>query len=728
MIRTLRIQGYKSFSAASPVIVEFEDKPALLLYGMNGAGKSAIGQIIDRNGNQREPVPGCTLEVSPGGPFSFLVYNEEFVQRTFGNSAGMPGIFTLGEQNTADLREKEAAESELSELSGRHTELSDRKATREQELDRLSDQMHELAWKSYRAHDDGPFDRFLVGFGKSKPKFFQQLQRVTLDDDDLVEELDALKQRLSDIENDESGVKSKVSANGLEVFARVEADSIWSKTISGSTDSRLSGLVTERKNIHWVKQGRSFLKDATCPFCQVRVADDFEAELVRLLDTSYEQDVAVVEERERQYRVAQDALGEEWTRIRLEPFANESPLLNAAYDRLTAVLQANRLLMRTKLEAPRDPIRLTSTDAEVEALRLAIQQVNQRIAEFNGRISDRVAVEEEVRAGFWKRLKSDNKDALTLFEDAKRGIAEAIQELDTEMSTLTERERLLRARVRDLAARSVGTLAAVEAINARLAHMGVSGFEIVKHTDKDNLYRLARPGVGIGEYASLSEGEKTLISFLYFVELVSGSAAPDTSTPLSRKIVVVDDPISSLSHNYVYDIATLIARELVRPGGGGARQVVVLTHSLFFYHELLKHLKDKHVDLRRVVKSSHSQVVPMGRKDILSDYAAYWQILKDARRNLAHVVAVPNAMRCIFEHFFAFTERREEFRLALEQLEGDDHRFTPLARYLNRESHADGINLTDFGEYDLDYFMSKFEAVFNNTGYPDHFGRWMNSD
>ena len=533
---------------------------------------------------------------------------------------------------------------------------------------------------------------------------------------------------MSDIQNDAAAAKSRIGANGLEVFARVEGDSIWLKAIAGSADSRLSALVTKSKNIHWVKQGRAFMQDGVCPFCQTHVADDFDAELVRLLDTSYEQDIAALEDRERQYRVALTGLENDWARISREAFANDSLSLRAAYDGLTAALQANRLLMRGKLESPREPVTFASTDGLVETLRHALQQVNQRIDDFNRRISDRAAVEDDVRVGFWKRLKADNKDALVLFGDAKRGIDDAIQVLDSDISAAVERERVLRTQVRELAARSVGTLAAVGAINARLTRMGVSGFEIVKHADSDNLYRLARPGVGIGEYASLSEGEKTLISFLYFVELVSGAAAPDAATPLSRKIVVVDDPISSLSHNYVYDVATLIARELVRPGGGGARQVVVLTHSLFFYHELLKQLKDRHVDLRRVVKGTHSQVVPMGRADILSDYAAYWQILKDARRNFTHVVAVPNAMRCIFEHFFAFTDRREEFRLALEHLEGDDHRFTPLARYLNRESHADGINLTDFGEYDLDYFMNKFEAVFDKTGYPDHFARWMRSD
>ncbi|MCE6984472.1 hypothetical protein EI534_45415, partial [Pseudomonas frederiksbergensis] len=59
----------------------------------------------------------------------------------------------------------------------------------------------------------------------------------------------------------------------------------------------------------------------------------------------------------------------------------------------------------------------------------------------------------------------------------------------------------------------------------------------------------------------------------------------------SQRIVVIDDPISSLSHNYVYDVASLIRQHVLLPASR-FKQVIVMTHNLFFFHELIKLIED----------------------------------------------------------------------------------------------------------------------------------------
>ncbi|WP_261641142.1 AAA family ATPase [Erwinia mallotivora] len=55
-------------------------------------------------------------------------------------------------------------------------------------------------------------------------------------------------------------------------------------------------------------------------------------------------------------------------------------------------------------------------------------------------------------------------------------------------------------------------------------------------------------------FGSLSEGEKTLIAFLYFLETCTGRKSRDDNDQRKR-LIVIDDPISSLSQNYVFEIA-----------------------------------------------------------------------------------------------------------------------------------------------------------------------------
>jgi len=97
MIKTITLCGYKSFHASSPVRVElrYQQSDPIYFYGLNGAGKSAIAEAIRRHPLPDERLPHCDVEVTAGGPFRFLVYNESFVTRVLGESAGMPGIFTL---------------------------------------------------------------------------------------------------------------------------------------------------------------------------------------------------------------------------------------------------------------------------------------------------------------------------------------------------------------------------------------------------------------------------------------------------------------------------------------------------------------------------------------------------------------------------------------------------------------------------------------------------------
>jgi wobble nucleotide-excising tRNase len=138
-------------------------------------------------------------------------------------------------------------------------------------------------------------------------------------------------------------------------------------------------------------------------------------------------------------------------------------------------------------------------------------------------------------------------------------------------------------------------------------------------------------------------------------------------------------------------------------------------------------LGNKGCVLLRVVKNAHTSVEPLDPKDLLNDYDALWQILRDARDGKVPKQALPNTMRCILEHFLWFTQRTDEFENALKAISERDRNFTPLERFLNRGSHQDGSNLAvmDYGQVDANYFLAKFQEVFEATGFSDHFASRM---
>jgi wobble nucleotide-excising tRNase len=76
---------------------------------------------------------------------------------------------------------------------------------------------------------------------------------------------------------------------------------------------------------------------------------------------------------------------------------------------------------------------------------------------------------------------------------------------------------------------------------------------------------------------NLSEGEKTAIAFAYFITRVQ-----DGQHKLADSIVVVDDPISSLDANHLFNTYAIIKTQLA-----ACRQLFISTHS-FEFHNLIR--------------------------------------------------------------------------------------------------------------------------------------------
>ena len=220
----------------------------------------------------------------------------------------------------------------------------------------------------------------------------------------------------------------------------------------------------------------------------------------------------------------------------------------------------------------------------------------------------------------------------------------------------------------------------------------------------------------------MSEGEKNLISFLYFIEKCRGTDDANNQADLTNRIIVIDDPVSSLSHTYVFDIAQLIKRHFFEES---YKQLFVLTHSLYFLSEIIKTEEDK--KLFRVYKDSNSCILEMSKDEIQNDYQAYWQVIKDfsAERIGVSSVVLANSMRNILEYFFGFIRADKNFRQTKQKLEKDYPAFT---RYMNRESHSDAVNAPfDIKEIDPSHFMEAFNKVFKEAGFESHYETMMGS-
>jgi wobble nucleotide-excising tRNase len=732
MISSFSIRNYKSFHPTDPVTVALDTKKrAAFFYGLNGAGKSAIGEVIHLKGEGDDSVAQCAVTSTGIGPFRYLVFNQAFSDKVLGNPDGMPGIFTLGEVDTVALRESQLLQPEYEKLEAELELLAEQQASFTAQEKRQLDIAQDGVWKAHTAHKDGAFKSFLTGWGRDKAGFFSQIRSVVFDPDEELDGLAELESRLGALSGDAiSKPRLSLSLDGL---SRIEGDLVWAQNIVGSSDSRLAELIDRLGNQDWVGVGRKFAGGSECPFCQQSLPHDFKQEISKLFDGDYSEKLSALDTLRNEFSRLEESIRNSISSILAEPLVSGYPELEIACAQLNTVLVGNRAKINSKIESPKDAVELESTKDLGEKIQTALGLLNKDIDVFNQRILHKDAEKELIKAAFWKNLRRNCTETIKAYDAAILPISTSCLELKRLYDQKSKDAGAMAARLLELRQHNEGTEQAVEAINVRLKVAGIDSFSIAKKTDESNLYCMARPGVPIDTASSLSEGEKTLISFLYYMELLSGSHVKESVVAVDKTVAVIDDPISSMSHNYVYDIATIIYRELIAPPQEAikVRQVIVMTHNLFFLHELLKQVKgelhkiSRKCDLFRVVKKKYTAVIPLDPNELINDYDAMWQILKDARDGNARAMVVPNTMRCILEHFFWFTRRQKDFEEALEAACDEDGSFVPLSRYLNRGSHRGHINFMDYGQYDVSYYLDKLKAVFDNAGFLEHYNVQM---
>ncbi|MCQ9617930.1 AAA family ATPase [Paenalcaligenes niemegkensis] len=240
MIKNIVIQGYKSFHPISPVTISLEtatQKP-VFFYGLNGAGKTAIGEVIHGRSIDDAKFHACRVETTQGGPFRYVVYNHHFVHSMISEAEGMPGIFTIGKLDTETQQQIEEHERLLQETRGVR-ETAQREITRiNNELATALNDAKEEVWTVYKAHDKGTFDSFLTGYGRGVQKYFDDLRKFETPNDEALDNLDNLAKRLTDISGDE--MSKGTHQLGLDMFLTIEEDTIWQERVEVSGESRLA--------------------------------------------------------------------------------------------------------------------------------------------------------------------------------------------------------------------------------------------------------------------------------------------------------------------------------------------------------------------------------------------------------------------------------------------------------------------------------------------------------
>jgi len=388
---------------------------------------------------------------------------------------------------------------------------------------------------------------------------------------------------------------------------------------------------------------------------------------------------------------------------------------------LISVSEQNLNTLREKANTLNSQVSLQSIAGIIDAINNIIEGANKEIVLFNQRITDKKGAKNKIREKFWKFMRKEYNSVMELYAASEKNYEQTIKMVEKDLQIKISEIKTNNALIEENRKKTVNIDEAVENIKNGLLDIGITDFTIEKYSEEEALYRLKREDSDEDIFKTLSEGEKMVISFLYFIELCKGESRAEKFS--NSKIVVIDDPISSLSHIYVFNIGRLIHNEFLRTEK--YNQIFILTHSLYFFYELtnINHKERKDTQkLFRICKNTESSYFEdMKYEDIQNDYQAYWHIVKDEKQSPA---LIANCMRNIMEYFFNFVEK-QEFAQVFQRPELQKTSYMAFNRYMNRESHSKGQNIFDIKEFNYDNFREAFKKVFEIEGYIEHYNKMI---
>ncbi|APC11833.1 MULTISPECIES: AAA family ATPase [Providencia] len=704
------------------------------IYGGNGCGKTTISNFLTDTSDTK--YTNCNINWKNNSPLQTLVYNKSFRDKNFGSS-DIAGVFTLGQASTEEIEKinnkKRDAEKEKEGVSTlRKTLDSAEKSIIEKELT-----FTEIAWKTYRKYQ-GDFKEAFRGFIGSKVSFKNKIiDEYHNNKSTELKTLKDLKERASVLFGDtpiEYELIPEITGFNLK---EIEEDIIWTKNIIGKSDVDIANLISFLNNNDWVNQGRKYLNNSsTCPFCQKNTIDEeFRVKLEEYFDESFTDDIVKLKNLSEKYITYKDRIESHIEHVNelLAKTPNvEVENIKLYSFSLIAAINGNISLFKSKIEKTSLKINTDKTFDFIEQLNQAISIENEKITKHNTLVNTLKSSLISLKKDTWFYLINEIKSDILQFVKDKSQFNKTKDSLLPKIEEKEKKEKEITREIRELNKNMTSVKPTVDEINSTLLSFGFINFKIVPSNTFDNHYSIQRPN---GELVkdTLSEGEVTFITFLYFYQLAKGALSEELVS--ENRVLVIDDPISSLDSNILYIVSSLVKKiiyEIKKSPTSNIKQLILLTHNVYFHKEASfqngrsNGCMHTHFWILKKSNSVTSINYHAQKNPIESSYELLWREIKD-KENCSEIT-IQNTMRRILENYFKILGKFSDEDIISKFSNPEQQQIcNSLLYWINDGSHCipDDLYIQRQGD-SIDIYLSVFKDIFKLTGHESHYDMMMN--
>ncbi|MBX8996909.1 AAA family ATPase [Corynebacterium testudinoris] len=727
MIESLSIEGIPCFKPDTPPLQPLTQ--VTFLYGPNGSGKSSIAKSLNSVHNQE---------------FTQELFDKEFVDLLLRPDQHMPGVFVIRDGDP-DVQKridqlagietdsgKNRQRGEIEEAKALVTTYEKSIANQEQTIATATETLTNSCWKKRKALPElfqEAFNGFLGSSKKNVNEVLNVRKRTTIDDVKSEEELLASYETLGDESSHELQRIEPLPPLG---DLSPEQKHLLEQPIKTRDATSFGDFIRLLENSDWVRQGLQYLDRAgsQCPFCQQAVSEEIADSLNALFDHLYEDQLHGVQEVLANEKRRATEIQSFITKVSaISPDEKERivKVAEALQQRISGRIQQVEL----KIAAPSSQIALpTFSDLEIDLTNLVIS-ANDRINGVNSMLRNRKHAKTNLKAEVWRYyVHSVVDNDLSTYDGAVAAPTNALKSLRPKFDSAKQSLREKQDELSRLQQELTSAVPTVNAINRTLQSLGFFSFSIQHHNDDDS-YQLIR-GDGTPAGQTLSEGERSLISFLYyFHKLIQLHEDKSVSEGI---VAVIDDPVSSLDGEMLF-VINLLLRTILDScvkGTGRLKQVILLTHNAYFFKEsefTPKGVSPGNRSYFVLMKGSDgSRYKHYDRSPIKSNYLQLWdQVRTASEADTPEFSAwLPNAMRRIIENYFHITGGIDTDKVIAKIPESDRWACKALLAWYNDGSHT--------APWDVDYssissdattYIRAFRQIFDAAGHSAHYEMMM---
>lgn len=699
------------------------------LYGSNGTGKTTISRVID----DEDEFPDSTITWRGGNRIDTFVYNKDFVERNFNTSKKLRGIFTLGETDPKIINQIEYKNKEIADLDESLVKLQNNlqgeDGGKQKEKIDLETSFEAKCWL-YKAKYDGDFKDAFKGVRDKKFKFKDKILSESEKNQSPLLEYDDLKSKAKTVFSEILVKVDPLPNTNFQDLVDLECDSILTKKIVGKSDIDIAALIKKLNNSDWVKEGIKYLdhSEESCPFCQQRIDNSLKEKLSEYFDETYVNDLNTISSLQEKYNSYSANLRGVLNRILENPPKQlDADRLQSLYDTLNAKISVNTQQIKRKVKEASTVVKLETLNQILNQIGETIKEANEAIKKHNLLIENIVKERQALTSQIWKFVCTEAKTDYDEYITKNDALIKAIEGLKTGIKLKTGELQEKDLERQDLEKKITSIQPTIDHINGLLKSFGFDGFELDKSEQK-GFYKIVRSD-GTDVLDTLSEGEKTFITFLYFYCLLKGSNEQNSIT--KPRIVVFDDPVSSLDSDILFIVSNLVKRifEEARSQESNIKQVFVLTHNVFFHKEVSFNPKRSNGVMNEetfwIVKKSNEEtyIEKQSENPIMTSYELLWKELKsDHISNLT----IQNTLRRILENYFKILGNIDKDDI-INMFEGKEKLIcASLFAWINDGSHfADDDLYISTDDATVQQYLGVFQNIFRKSGHIEHFKMMM---